>query len=138
MAKKENILQKYVKTFVDESEKFDKDTVFNFEITPESFEYVDSFIDADGYKSMTHIMSCDFDKIVWYCGQVDNPEEIHTLLLKADFQNQDSKWYYDFFQYIAYRAAKFEIGVFDSLAEHKKNGSEKCDLEYCNMHTQKT
>lgn len=138
MATKQNVLQKYVKTFVSESEKYDKDTVFNFEITPESFDNVDMFIDADGKDSMKHIVSVDFNRIVWYCGHVDNPQEIHTLLTKADFQNQDSEWYYAFFQYMAYRAAKFEVEVFDSLAEHKKNGSEKCDLEYCNMHTKKS
>jgi len=139
MAKKDNKLQKYLRTFIKESDKVDQTEVWTFTNKSSDLEYVDFFwVSKEKPNEHTIITNVVFDEIIWYLGVKTNQEELMNLFTRADFHNAPKAWYDKLWKDCAEKYNEMILSTGDYLAKHKIDGKENCDLEYCNMHTQKT
>lgn len=139
MAKKDNKLQKYLRTFIQESDKVDPTEIWTFNNKASDLEYVDYFWKSkDKPKENTILVNVGFDEIIWYLGVKTNADEILDLFVRADFNNAPKAWYDQAWKTAAEKYNEMILSTGDYLAKHRKEGSEYCDLERCNMHIQKS
>ena len=134
-------LQEYLTRFIDESDKVDKEEIWNISFDVKDLEHIDTFQDKEtGVQSEFHIFNVDFKSLIWFFGRIDDDDSILKQFIQADFNNAPKAWYDKVFKFAAYHYVGLVTGVGDYLAKHMKEfyGKDSCDLKNCTKHTKKS